>query len=73
MKNPYHLHRSGKYRLRNGFECDPEEVVSIDTPWRYRQEIMLLQEALGVPADGLIGPETRRAASKAWERRNGKA
>lgn len=73
MKNPYHEHRNGKYRLRNGIPCDPAEVVSIDTPWRYRQEIMLLQEALGVVPDGLIGPETRKAAAEAWERRNGKA
>lgn len=73
MKNPYHEHRGGKYRLRNGMEVHADKVVSIDTPWRYRQEIMLLQEALGVVPDGLIGPETRKAAAEAWERRNGKA
>lgn len=72
MKSPYHDY-GGKYRLRNGMTVDADEVVSIDTPWRYRQEIMLLQEALGVVPDGLIGPATRKAAAEAWERRNDKA
>lgn len=70
MRNPYHRNREGHYRIRNGMRFDFDEQVSIDTPWRYRQEVMLLQDALGVTADGIIGPETRTAAAAAWDRRN---
>lgn len=71
MKSPYHLYKTGKYRLRNGAECGPTEIVTLRTPWRYRQELMLLQEAIGVKPTGEFDPETRAAAQKIWERRNG--
>jgi murein L,D-transpeptidase YcbB/YkuD len=40
-------------------------------PHRFVEEVMLLQECLGVEPDGIIGPKTRAAARAVYEARRG--
>jgi lysozyme family protein len=54
------------YTLPDGSHARMDEQVSpMSAPQRTRMEIMLIQRALGVPEDGIIGIETRMAVAVA--------
>jgi lysozyme family protein len=61
MKNPYEPVSIDGFKLPNGALALMSDVVLATDHHRIAQEIMLIQSALGVKADGLIGPETREA------------
>ena len=61
MPNPYELEPADGFRLPDGNIARMSDVVTETDHHRLRQEIMLIQRALGVRVDGLIGPETRYA------------
>ena len=59
---------SRSFLLPEGGVGNFDEEVSASRPERYRQEVMLLQKALGVVPDGIIGPKTRAAAEELYMR-----
>ncbi len=64
---PYAPTRSTHFYKRiDGSEAIFDDVVGPDNKF-YREEVRLIQQALGVHADGHIGPETRKAAIHACE------
>lgn len=58
------------FRLPDGSMGWMNEEISMDNGLRYREEVKLIQMALGVKPDGIIGPETRTAAKAIWEQKN---
>lgn len=52
------------FELLDGTLVSMNSVTQNNNPL-YRQEVMLIQLALGVTPDGIIGPQTRRAARRA--------
>lgn len=70
IEKPYEPRAVTSYELPNGEIVKYRELVRplVSTGERVRQEIMLLQMALGVRPDGIIGPKTRDAARRAFER-----
>ena len=61
MKNPYATVPIDGFKLPDGSIARMSDVVTATDHHRICQEIMLIQTALGIKADGLIGPETRDA------------
>lgn len=50
------------FMLPDGSIALMSDIVTVDNRARYIQEVRLLQQALGVKPDGIIGPKTRAAA-----------
>ena len=64
---PYEPITVQAFRLPNGGIGNMPDEVDVSTIDRYRQEVMLLQIALGVTPDGIIGPNTRTAAKAVFD------
>ena len=64
MPDPYVIiGHQATFRLHSGRAASMEDVVTVDDRARYVEEVKMIQMALGVRADGIIGPETRRAVA----------
>jgi len=61
MKNPYAPVSIDGFKLPDGTVARMSDVVPATNHHRICQELMLIQSALGVAPDGLIGPKTREA------------
>lgn len=65
MPKPYEtIGSTTLFRLPNGKDGSMKDVITIDDRGRYVEEVKLIQMALGVAPDGIIGPDTRHAAQR---------
>ena len=69
MPNPYPEQAVNCFRLPDGSTALMTDVVEPADISRMKLEIMAIQHGLGVRADGLIGPETRKAFQRLAENR----
>jgi hypothetical protein len=65
LKNPYKSPRLPQdFVLPTGGIGNMDDIVTVRQAGRYEMEVMLIQRALGVRDDGIIGPETRNAVAQ---------